>query len=912
MSNAIWGEPKSTGDESYPLKLLKGLLQDMLKQTSIYGACLALYDKHSNQMVIRLHMRRGGYGERADELYLDENSSPPRPVLHRNTIKLADQPVALSDIPKEQPLEEERLIIVSTTREDALYSPGSTYSLGQDLIGICWRDSKAYTVNHEQLQQMRANANKPALQEPFAPSWHVAFPLKEMEQVDEDNERKNSQNRSLGVLVLYQLVPADFPASLLILVHQNVERINLYLQNDRLKRLQLRTRDHIKHLQRTSSSFPNTLKLSELVAEVYRFVTSTVDVSSMLLTLYDRDTKKLYDIFTVDRGKLIEGRTDKPIIIDPQDRPHWSQVMQKEKRTLLLSLDKNDQKERQAHEELLSEIWGPQASAETFLLIPMKMFTRVVGSLCITSQRPQAYSPLEILVLETLVQIITVALENAKLYERPRLALQQSKRREESLAATVSALQAISTVLDFEELLRKFVQIAARLAKAEMCSLFLLKADQTELVAQAIFDCTGQWIRRDGATDDNNDDHKELINMIRLPFKDSLLEELVKEGFFSLDSTHVEGILQTSGESGALFLKVLREMHMQKMLVIPLRYQVMDLIGIVVIHTSQQDRNFQPEEIGILMAISAQAASAIRNAQLFEQIQEANAELQRMDKVKDEFIITASHELRTPLSAVSGYSSLLKKESINERINPQKVLKYASKIVDSTRQLKELVENMTQAAKMGALDEKLELHLIPEQLLAATETANTVLNPIIAQHITIDIANDLWVNADSVRLREVMTNLLENASKYSPPYGRILIIAQPMLLSQLPVGRVNYNNLPHARDPEIIKVSVCDEGEGVSPDDAEKIFEKFVRAAHSLTTTVRGTGLGLFICRRFIEAMGGHLWLERSIPGRGSIFSFYLLRVPQFVEMRGQDGTEPEPEEAAGESSHPASESIGR
>ncbi|MGH2481110.1 MAG: sensor histidine kinase, partial [Ktedonobacteraceae bacterium] len=313
--------------------------------------------------------------------------------------------------------------------------------------------------------------------------------------------------------------------------------------------------------------------------------------------------------------------------------------------------------------------------------------------------------------------------------------------------------------------------------------------------------------------------------------------------------------------------------------------------------------------ISILMAISAQAAGAIRNAQLFEQIQEANAELQRMDKVKDEFIMTASHELRTPLSAISGYSSLLKKQSESERINFPQILKYANKIVGSTQQLKDLVDNMTQAARLGALDKKLELQLVPSQLLAATELATTMLNINIDQLITVEIAPDLWVCGDTLRLRQVISNLLDNAAKYSPPRGRILISARVTTLSQLPENQVDYTILTSGADPEVVVVRVCDEGEGIAPEDVEKVFEKFVRAPRSLTTMVRGTGLGLFICRRFIEAMGGRLWLECSVPGKGSIFSFYLMRAPQPAEMREHDESESDTEEA---SPHSTPESIGR
>jgi signal transduction histidine kinase len=90
--------------------------------------------------------------------------------------------------------------------------------------------------------------------------------------------------------------------------------------------------------------------------------------------------------------------------------------------------------------------------------------------------------------------------------------------------------------------------------------------------------------------------------------------------------------------------------------------------------------------------------------------------------------------------------------------------------------------------------------------------------------------------------------------------------------------------MPAEAQMPVVLVRVHDEGEGILPQDQQRIFEKFVRAPRSLTTPVRGTGLGLFICRRYIEAMHGKLWLERSVPGEGSIFSFYLPRVEAPVE----------------------------
>jgi len=894
MSNAIWGDPKSTGDEHYPLKLLKGLLQDLLRQVPAYGVCLALYDESISQMVVRLHLRCSGeYTTDTDEACLEAGGSPTRAFLRCNHVRLVERMASVSDAPKNQ---EDRFLLVQTTGEAALFPLGSAYPPGQDMIGVTWRNDQSYYLSHEQYQTLRTRAHQLPIDETFTPAWYMTVPLKAPELVYEEADRRPPLSQMLGVIVLYQLVPhTGLQSYQRHIILQQAERIGLYLQNDRLMRLQMRTRDHIKHLQHIGMTFPNSLQLSDLVDEVYRFVVNTVDVSSVLLTLYDRDTKKLYDVFAVNRGRRIDGLTDRPVISNPAERPRWLQWMQRDRRTLLLALDKHDREEMWANQELLDGTWGDQTDAQTFLLIPMKMFTRIVGSLSLSSQRSQAYGPLEILVLETMVQVITVAIENAKLYERPRLALKQSKRREEALAATISALQAISTVLNVRELLHKFVETVANLVRAEMCSFFQLLPDGKDLAAQAVFDRTGKWNACDRAPSSGRDDHDELIQMIRLPFAGTLLEKLVDEPFFYLEETALDEIAQTSCESGAIFL---REIRAQKILVVPVRRYQTDVVGILVIHTPQLHRIFQPEEISVVMAISAQAANAIRNAQLFEQIQEANAELQRMDKVKDEFIVTASHELRTPLSAISGYSSLLKKQGEHERVTPQQVLKYAGKIVGSAQQLKDLVDNMTQAARMGALEKNLELELVPSHLLAAAQTATNMLNLDLDQPIMVTIPADLWALGNTLHLRQVITNLLDNAVKYSPPHGRIEMKAQAMRLSQLAetqADQVDYDVLTSGKDPDIIKVSICDEGEGIALEDAERVFEKFVRAPRSLTTPVRGTGLGLFICRRFIEAMNGRLWLEISIPGRGSIFSFYLMRA-QPAGRRGQDDTEPESE----------------
>src|SRR5579863_4844762 len=876
MSTAIWGESETQSDESYPLSLLKSLLQQMMEQFMAQGACLALYDENIRQMVIRLHIRAKSSGpalahtdiENIETIPFNHRKSPG--VVIPSTSATGRMRRLSRPLPSLEP---------TATSQTALFPLGEAYTTRQDLIGAAWRKNDLIILSKDEYAAMYAPGGVAGPPDEGNPACFFAIPIPEP-LIFSDLPPRRRQPQMLGVIVLYQTHPATgFHQKQSHDAWQWAERFGLYIQNDRLRRLNLRTNDHMKRLQQISTAFPSDVILSKLVENVYQFVLAVAPISSMLLTLYDRDTTKIYDVFAIDHGRRIEGLYERPVIAEKAARPVWWEVTQEQQCSVLLSPTQDEPEHVRQFEELLKGAWGDQSSQESFLLLPMKMFTRVVGSLSLASMRPDAFIPEDIVVLETMVQLITVSIENAKLYDRSRQSVKKARQREESLAAMNSALQAISSVLNLAELLHKFVETAAKLVHAELCTYFELTKDNEELVVLATYDGTGKSV--DAAQAGSRKQHDDLIKRIRLPFKASLLGKLEESGpFFYLDEAMIEELAEISPEGGAIFL---RETYSYKMLMIPVRYQS-ELVGILAVNTPRQDRIFRPEEVSTLLAISSQAASAIRNAQLFEQIREANAELQRMDRLKDEFIVTASHELRTPLSAVSGYASMLKRQS--SRMTPQQALRYGTKIAEAAQQLTALIGNMTEAARMGAIGNKLELQMSPVQIVEAAQIAISMQGTGNEQTMTVEIEPDLWANCDAMYLRQTLTNLLDNAIKYSPPGGQIVISAIGTTLSQLPEAQVDYSKLVNGDDPPVALVRVRDEGEGIPLEDQEKIFEKFVRAQRSLTTTIRGSGLGLYICRRYIEAMGGKLWLEMSIPGEGSVFSFYLPRIEAPVETR--------------------------
>ncbi|HET9921021.1 MAG TPA: GAF domain-containing protein, partial [Ktedonobacteraceae bacterium] len=715
MSTATWGGPELQPDDAYPLLLLRRLLQEMMGHFAASGGCMALFDENINQMVVRLHLQprrvasgvSGGSGSSTSAAQTSRHHMsgdaaplpssplpnltqlspspssmpappPPTPVLGRRPTRVlsTDATTTTAARPKRSSILPMEGVEDVLPESYPLFPVGAAYPSGHDLIGKVWRTGEALVMRHEDyvsFYQTEPEKNIPRPETP--PTRYLVVPIKEP-TLPEEVRGKKKQPEIMGVIVLYQTTAhaeTTFHQRHRQEAVQYVERIALYLQNDRLQRSQQRSAEYLHRLQEISGAFPASARLNELLERTYQFASSVVDVSSLLLTFFDRDRNRIYDLFAVRDGQRVEDLPNSANTASPEERPVWWHVTQNGKHTLSLAPTQEPVVE---YDELLTGAWGDQHQTESFLLLPMKMFNRVVGSLCLSSKRPNAYPPEKVLVLETMVQIITVGIENVHLYDQSHVSLREAKERAEMLAAMNSALQSISTVLNVNELLYKFVEIAGRLVQAEICAFFQLAPEKDELVAQAVYGLTKFW--NDGQDllppRSSNQTHGELFKLIHLPFKDSLLEKKAADSFFYLEPSEAEELAQHSNEGGAIFL---RETDIQKMLVVPVVYQT-ELVGVLMAYTPKQRRTFRPNEIGMLLAICAQTASAIRNAQFFEQINEAYAELQRLDSLKDEFLVTASHELRTPLSAISGYSSLLKRQS--GRITPQQILRFASKI----------------------------------------------------------------------------------------------------------------------------------------------------------------------------------------------------------------------------------------
>jgi PAS domain S-box-containing protein len=244
----------------------------------------------------------------------------------------------------------------------------------------------------------------------------------------------------------------------------------------------------------------------------------------------------------------------------------------------------------------------------------------------------------------------------------------------------------------------------------------------------------------------------------------------------------------------------------------------------------------------------------VQNERLVRELGDKSAQLEVASRHKSEFLTNMSHELRTPLNAVIGFADILLERMFGELNDKQE--EYLRDILDSGRHLLSLINDILDLSKIEA--GRMELELTTFDLPTAIDNALTLVRERagrrgIALHQTIDERLG-QIKGDERKIKQVLLNLLSNAIKFTPEGGRIEVRAAP--------------------GDGLVEVSVRDTGVGIAPAEQEAVFEEF-RQVGSSAAKHEGTGLGLALCRKFVELHGGRIWVESEV-GRGATFTFRL------------------------------------
>jgi GAF domain-containing protein/DNA-binding response OmpR family regulator len=645
-----------------------------------------------------------------------------------------------------------------------------------------------------------------------------------------------AKDKIIGVLMIDSRRPNAYDEETARLALAFGHQVALAIDNSRLyeqTRAQLREAVLLRGMTATLSS---TLEMGQMLPYIARSLCEALNATSTEIYRFDEqndtitvvtDYVALESTTTKQDSRVGEAHSLTPLPA-AADALGWSHVVQ---------VRKDDENITQEESQLL-EARGAQAA----LLLPVAARGHMMGLAIVwESEGPRRFTEGEIALGQTLTHQAAIALENARLFDETR----KQVRRTELL---LEASEAAASTLDSTEVMRRLAQAVAHAIGADMTGAYIVDASGTAL--QPI---TGYQIPQESL---------QVYSEFHIPLRGHAFVEEAWQNQRAVFTDDAPNDTRLHKKTSQLF-------PAQSVLLLPMIVRGEIFGGLWAVWWKEAHR-FTEEELQLAEGIVRQAAVAIQNARLFEEVEDsrielqqrakaledANARLQELDRLKSQFLAHMSHELRTPLNSIIGFSEVLM-DGLVGQLTPEQ-LECVNNILTSGEHLLALINDILDLSKIEAGRVTLDLKVLDvEEWLAGVQKTIAPLVEKKSQTLTIDLAADLpQLVADPFRIKQVLINLLSNANKFTPEGGHITLSC-------------------YMADPETMIFSVADTGIGIKPEEQEIIFEEFRQSSSISVGDVGGTGLGLAISRRLVEMHGGHMWVE-SEYGAGSTFSFLL------------------------------------
>ncbi len=458
-------------------------------------------------------------------------------------------------------------------------------------------------------------------------------------------------------------------------------------------------------------------------------------------------------------------------------------------------------------------------------IMPMIRGGHAIGAISVLRLKPGALSDKQLALLRTFADQAVIAIENVRLFNETREALEQQRASADVLGAISSSIADTRPV--FEIILERCEQLF-----------------EGQLVGMTIASENGQI--------DLAAYHGEKREQLRALYPMPLTHES-GSGSAILDA-ELKDYPDTEAPGVPVYVRDgCRAIDMRSIVFAPMIFEGRG-IGAIWVGRKAAGR-FREKQLELLRTFADQAVIAIQNARLFREIQEKSQQLEIANRHKSEFLANMSHELRTPLNAVIGFSEVLAERYFGE-LN-EKQAEYVNDIHASGKHLLQLINDILDLSKIEA--GRMELDLAEFDLPSALQNAMTLVKERAQRHgiglsLEVDLSLGLF-RADERKFKQIMLNLLSNAVKFTPEGGKVSVAAKP-----------------HG---DAVEVSVTDTGVGIAPEDHEAVFEEFKQVGRDYTRKAEGTGLGLALTKRFVELHGGEIRLASGL-GQGSTFTFTL------------------------------------
>jgi signal transduction histidine kinase len=494
---------------------------------------------------------------------------------------------------------------------------------------------------------------------------------------------------------------------------------------------------------------------------------------------------------------------------------------------------------------------GARPSA-SWMGVPLRSRDGVVmGLVSVQSEYTNAFSERDVQLLTTIGTQISLAMENASLFTRLTDAALQLKERAKRTETLYQIATLLSATLDQDHILSLAAEQINKLLEADHCGIVLI--DQDKNVARLVAEYPETMLSRQDFTISDLSTFNELWDKDILAYVDPRNDPRLD---FQRDS--------------------IVEMGIRSILIARL-FAKGRLIGSIGIDMVNREHVFTPEQIEVVRTLANQLALAVDNAELYKQALAAN-------EMKSQFLATMSHELRTPLNAIMGYTEMILAGVYGPVSDKQR--DRLDRVYINAQHLLLLINDVLDLAKIES--GRLALHLETINILPLVQTVITNIAPQAeAKKLTLTSRlpeNPPPVQADTVRLRQILINLMSNAVKFTREGSVTLNVdLWDVAMHKRPP------TLPEDIDLHMgqwLVFSVSDTGIGIAPENFKLIFDAFRQVDGSAVREFQGTGLGLAITRELVEMHGGKLWVVSSI-NKGSTFTFVL---PLMESALGNDG----------------------